>query len=100
MLNECILGAKVCKHVSMYWTADNGTELASDAAKIRASSWNGGRHALRASLTGPTDNHQVSVPKGKHLYMIEHDGLRLRKVGVAESAKRLGGVDAPRMDTA
>jgi hypothetical protein len=88
MLNECILGAKVCKHLSMYWTADNGTELASDAAKIERSlaEW---RAARAAGFTATAGDPQVSVPKGKHLYMIEHAGLHLRKVGVAESAGRL-----------
>ena len=48
------------------------------------------RAARATGFADMTDNQQVSVHKGKHLYMIEHDGLHLRKVGVAESAKRLG----------
>jgi hypothetical protein len=88
MLNECIVGARVCKVLSMYWTADNGTELASDEAKLQynLAEW---RRARAAGFAATTDDHQVSAPKGKHLYMIEQNDLRLRKVGIAKSAGRL-----------
>ena len=47
------------------------------------------RAARARGFVDTLKDQPTSAPKGKHPYMVEHEGIGLRKVGIAESATRL-----------